>query len=155
MTLAAQCREIAANAKAAAIELALVSTASKNAWLIASADSLVSQIESLLAANRRDIEAAPGFGLNAAAIDRLTLTPTRIEAMAVGMRHVADLPDPIGEIREDSVRPNGLRVQKIGVPLGVIFFLYESRPNVTAAKTASPIPSKLRLKTRYLPVARK
>jgi glutamate-5-semialdehyde dehydrogenase len=78
------------------------------------------------------VVAAPGFGLNAAAIDRLTLNPARVAAMAEGLKQIAALPDPVGVIRDGSTRPNGLEVRKIGVPLGVIFFLYESRPNVTA-----------------------
>ena len=141
MSLAAQCREIAANAKAASVDLALVSTMAKNNWLNVAADSLVAQTDSLLASNKSDLERAPGYGLNTAAVDRLTLTPSRIEAMAAGLRQVAALPDPVGEIREDAVRPNGLRVQKIGVPLGVIFFLYESRPNVTADAAALCVKS--------------
>ena len=126
-----QCRDMAQRAKRAAGQLALASTAKKNAWLCAAADLLETKAETIVAANAKDIANAPGYGLNAAAIDRLTLTPTRIRAAAEGMRQVAALTDPIGEVREGGVRPNGLQVLKIGVPLGVIFFLYESRPNVT------------------------
>src|SRR5205085_9058035 len=72
-----------------------------------------------------------GFGLSAAAIDRLRLASARLKSMADGLRAVAALADPVGQIRESRVRPNGLEVHKVGVPLGVIFFIYESRPNVT------------------------
>ncbi|MFO0935213.1 MAG: glutamate-5-semialdehyde dehydrogenase [Gemmataceae bacterium] len=140
-SLAEMCRRIASNAKAASLELALVSTEAKNQWLIAAADALVSQSDLILTANESDRNAAPALGLNAAAIDRLTLTPARIRGMADGVKQVALLPDPVGEIRESSIRPNGLSVQKIGVPLGVIFFLYESRPNVTADAAALCVKS--------------
>lgn len=129
--LASLCRGLAERAKAASQALVTASTAEKNRWLLAAADALEARSPEVLQANAKDVAAAPGFALNAAAIDRLTLTPTRIEAAADGLRQVAALPDPIGEIREDAVRPNGLHVQKVGVPLGVVFFIYESRPNVT------------------------
>lgn len=141
MTLAGSCREMANRAKAAAEELAQASTEAKNAWLLAGADALLAQSSELLAANAKDVAAAPGFGLNAAAIDRLTLTPARIQAMADGLRQVAALPDPNGELIEESTRPNGLVVRKVRVPLGVIFFLYESRPNVTADAAALCVKS--------------
>lgn len=134
--LPALCADLARRAKAAARELALAPTDAKNRWLLASAAALGARQAELLAANAKDVAAAPGYGLNAAAIDRLTLTPKRIAAMAEGLRQVAALPDPVGEVREDSQRPNGLRVQKVGVPLGVVFFIYESRPNVTADAAA-------------------
>ena len=129
--LAATCRLLADQARAASRILVTVPTESKNRWLRAAADSLVARAPELLAANATDVAAAPSFGLNAAAIDRLTLNEKRIAAAAEGLRQVADLPDPIGEVRESTTRPNGLQVQKIGVPLGVVFFIYESRPNVT------------------------
>ena len=87
-------------------------------------------------ANRLDLAAAPGFGLSDAAVDRLRLTPPRIADMAKALEQVATLPEPIGEIISTSIRPNGLEVQKVRVPLGVIFFIYESRPNVTADAAA-------------------
>ena len=90
----------------------------------------------LAEANRLDIAAAPGYGLSDAAVDRLRLTPPRIADMAKGLDDVAALPEPIGEIISSSIRPNGLEVQKVRVPLGVIFFIYESRPNVTADAAA-------------------
>jgi len=130
-SLSELCLGIARRAKAASQVLATVRTDAKNAWLLASAKLLESRQAELLAANMQDVAAAPGYGLNAAAIDRLTLTPARIAAMAEGLRQVAALPDPVGEVREGGLRPNGLQVLKVGAPLGVIFFLYESRPNVT------------------------
>ena len=81
--------------------------------------------------NARDVAAAEASDLNAAQVDRLRLTPARIRAAASGLREIAALPDPIGRVLDSSVRPNGLKVHKVGVPLGVIFFIYESRPNVT------------------------
>ncbi|WP_439625742.1 glutamate-5-semialdehyde dehydrogenase [Gemmata sp.] len=129
--LAAQCRDTAARARAASEVLVGLSTAVKNAWLLAAAASLEAHAAGVLEANARDVAAAPGFGLNAAAIDRLKLTPARITAAADGLRQVAALPDPVGEVREGGLRPNGLQVLKVGVPIGVVFFIYESRPNVT------------------------
>src|SRR5438876_9399860 len=87
--------------------------------------------EAILAANARDLAAAEENGLTGAQIDRLRLTHARIAAAADGQREIAALADPVGRVLDGGVRPNGLRVQKVGVPLGVILFLYESRPNVT------------------------
>src|SRR5262249_12164646 len=103
----------------------------KDRWLRAAADALESRTAELLGANAKDVAAAPDYGLNAAAVDRLRLTPPRIKSAADGLRQVAALPDPVGEVREGGRRPNGLEVLKVGVPLGVVFFIYESRPNVT------------------------
>ena len=135
------CLTMAKRAKAAAAVLAQASTATKNRWLLASAEALIARADELLAANAKDVAAAPGFGLNAAAIDRLTLTPKRIAAAAEGLRQVAALPDPVGEVREVTQRPNGLEVRKVGVPLGVVFFIYESRPNVTVDAAALCVKS--------------
>ena len=139
--LAEYCREAARRAKAAAAELALVRGEQKNAWLRQSAARLREQTAELLRANADDIAAAPGFGLSEAAIDRLRLTPKRIDEIAVGLEEVAALPDPVGEIIESSVRPSGLEVLKVRVPLGVVFFIYESRPNVTADAAAICVKS--------------
>ncbi len=139
--LATHCLDTARRAKAASITLSCVPTAAKNAWLLACADKLPRHADDLLAANARDVADAPVYGLDAAATDRLTLTPKGIAAMAEGLRQVAALPDPVGEVREGHVRPNGLQVLKVGVPLGVIFFLYESRPNVTADAAALCVKS--------------
>jgi glutamate-5-semialdehyde dehydrogenase len=121
--LAAYCRAAAQRAKAAAADLALVSGGAKNAWLRDSAARLRKETPRLLEANAQDLAAAPGFGLTDAQIDRLRLNPKRIEEIAVGLEEVAALPDPVGEVIESSVRPNGLEVLKVRVPLGVVFFL--------------------------------
>ena len=134
--LADYCREAARRAKAASAELAQVSGATKNAWLRDSAKALRRQAADLLAANAQDIAAAPAFGLTDAQIDRLRLTEQRIDDIARGLEEVAALPDPVGEVIESSVRPNGLQILKTRVPLGVVFFIYESRPNVTADAAA-------------------
>jgi glutamate-5-semialdehyde dehydrogenase len=135
------CADLSRRAKVASRELALAPTAAKNRWLLAAATAIEARQAELLAANAQDVAAAPGFGLNAAAIDRLTLNPKRIASAAEGLRQVAALPDPVGEVREATQRPNGLQVLKVGVPLGVVFFIYESRPNVTADAAALCVKS--------------
>jgi glutamate-5-semialdehyde dehydrogenase len=139
--LAEYCRETASRAKAAAGELAQATGQQKNDWLKQSAGRLRSQSAQILAANAQDVAAAPGFNLTEAQIDRLRLTPKRIEEIAVGLEQVAALPDPVGEVIESSIRPNGLEVLKVRVPLGLVFFIYESRPNVTADAAAICIKS--------------
>jgi glutamate-5-semialdehyde dehydrogenase len=135
------CLDVARRAKAASAHLALANGAQKNGWLKQSAHRLRQQTDSILAANKKDIAAAPDYGLTDAQIDRLRLTPQRIESIAEGLEQIAALPDPVGEIIESSVRPNGLQVAKVRVPLGVVFFIYESRPNVTADAAAICIKS--------------
>lgn len=137
--LAALCRDLAVRAKAAAHELAVITRDRKDRWLHRSADALLSQSDRILAANARDLEAASD--LSSAMRDRLKLSPERLQAAAEGLRQVAALPDPVGQVREGIVRPNGLRVEKVSVPLGVIFFLYESRPNVTVDAAALCVKS--------------
>lgn len=134
--LEAYCRQMAERAKQASAELACVSGAAKNAWLRASAEELRRSTPQLLEANEKDIAAAPGFGLTDAAVDRLRLTPERIAGIATALEEVAALPDPLGEVIESTIRPNGLEITKVRVPLGVVFFIYESRPNVTADAAA-------------------
>jgi glutamate-5-semialdehyde dehydrogenase len=119
-------------AKAAARELAKVSGATKTAALRAAADELVAHQSNILEANARDIERAVASGADATMLDRLRLDPGRIVAMAAGLGSVAALRDPVGEIVEGFVRPNGLRVKRVRVPLGVIGIVYENRPNVTS-----------------------
>jgi glutamate-5-semialdehyde dehydrogenase len=114
----------------------MLTTAAKDAWLLAAADALEGGAADMLAANGRDLAAASANQLSSAQIDRLRLTPARIKAVADGTRQVAALPDPVGRVLDGGVRPNGLRVTKVGVPLGVILFLYESRPNVTVDAAA-------------------
>jgi glutamate-5-semialdehyde dehydrogenase len=130
------CILLGQQARSAATQLNLISTKAKNGWLLDSAEQLLLHSDEILGANAQDVQTAPEHGLNSAAIDRLTLTAARIRSAAEGMRQVAALPDPVGEIREGGTRPNGLQVLKVGVPLGVIFFLYESRPNVTVDAAA-------------------
>ncbi len=135
------CLEVAQRAKAAAAELGQVTGAQKNDWLRRSARLLVERSVALAEANRLDLAAAPGYGLDGGQVDRLRLTPARIEAIAKALEEVAMLPDPIGEVIWSSIRPNGLEVHKVRVPLGVIFFIYESRPNVTADAAALCVKS--------------
>jgi glutamate-5-semialdehyde dehydrogenase len=130
--LALLVEEMGKRARRAARALALCSTDEKNSALQAMADSIEAAESEIVAANAKDLEAAPGYGLNAAAIDRLTLTPERIRAMAKGVREVALLPDPVGEVIRAWTRPNGLKITKLRVPIGVVGIIYESRPNVTA-----------------------
>ena len=112
-----------------------------NDWLRGLARLLAERSAALAEANRLDLAAAAGYGLSEAQIDRLRLTPARIAAMATAMEEVAALPEPIGEVISSSIRPNGLEVQKVRVPLGVIFFIYESRPNVTTDAAAICVKS--------------
>lgn len=139
--LESYCTDVARRAKEAAFALSHVRGDQKNEWLRRSAKRLVERTDALVAANARDLAAAPGYGLTPAQIDRLTLTPKGIASIAQAVEQIAMLPDPVGEIMESSIRPNGLEVQKVRVPLGVIFFIYESRPNVTADAAALCVKS--------------
>jgi len=134
--LQSHCRVIAERARAAAIDLAGVPGEKKAACLRSAAAAIRADVAEILAANKLDLAAAPGFGLTAAAVDRLTLDSKRVEGIAAGVEAVASLPDPVGEVIEESTQPSGLVVRKIRVPLGVVFFIYESRPNVTADAAA-------------------
>ncbi len=135
------CLSIARRAKSAAAELSLMGAALKNCWLERSAQQLIEHGSEILDANRRDLEKAPEYGLEAAAIDRLRLNPARLDEIAEALRQIARLPDPIGEVLEGYRRPNGLEITKVRVPLGVVLFIYESRPNVTADAAAICIKS--------------
>jgi glutamate-5-semialdehyde dehydrogenase len=126
----AYCEDLARRAQAASRLLAAVHGERKNRWLLLAAETIEKR-EDILQQNHLDVAAAEKAGLNAASIERLRLTPARLHAVAQGLREVAALPDPIGRVLDSNVRPNGLKVLKVGVPLGVIFFIYESRPNVT------------------------
>ena len=119
-------------ARAAAPALARASTAEKNAALARGRQGARARTGELVAANAEDVEAARAAGVAPAFLDRLTLTPPRIDAMAVGLEQIAALPDPVGEEISRWSRPNGLDIQQVRVPLGVIGIIYESRPNVTA-----------------------
>src|SRR5207302_343340 len=125
------CDDLGRNAKTASRALAIASGAAKNRWLLESATALEAAMEAILVANQRDLARAPGFGLSDAQVDRLKLTPARVQAAATGLREIAAFPDPVGRVLDGSTRPNGLEIRKVGVPIGVLFFLYESRPNVT------------------------
>ena len=130
------CQQVAERAKAASTQLAQVAGETKIAWLHRSAQLLRDSVESLQTANEVDLEAAPDYGLTDAQIDRLRLTPERIEGIATALEEVSALRDPIGQVIDSTVRPNGLTINKVRVPLGVVFFIYESRPNVTADAAA-------------------
>jgi glutamate-5-semialdehyde dehydrogenase len=119
-------------ARAASRVLATASTAAKDAALHAAAELLVERTDDLLAANAEDVEREQADGVSATVVDRLRLTPARVEGMAGGLRQVAGLADPVGEITEGWTRPNGLRIHKVRVPLGVVAIIYENRPNVTS-----------------------
>jgi glutamate-5-semialdehyde dehydrogenase len=131
MTLEAQIHDYGRRARAAARALRQCSTEQKNRGLLAMADRLGAMEKDILAANAQDVAKAQADGLAAALIDRLTLNPKRLAAMAEGVRQVAALPDPVGEVLRDWTRPNGLRIQKVRVPIGTIGIIFESRPNVT------------------------
>jgi glutamate-5-semialdehyde dehydrogenase len=132
MDLTAQIHEYGRRARAAARLLRQCSSEQKNRGLLAMADSLLAMEEEILAANARDVEKAQADGLTGAMIERLQLDPKRLAKMAEGVREVVALADPVGEIIRDWTRPNGLRIQKVRVPIGVVGIIYESRPNVTS-----------------------
>ena len=123
---------LCALAKEAKYEIAGLDTEKKNSALIRIADLLVKESESIIMANARDIAAATTKGMSIPLIDRLRLSDDRIKAMAEGLKQVAELPDPLTDVLEEWERPNGLKLKKVRVPLGVIGIIYESRPNVTA-----------------------
>lgn len=128
--------EIGKKAKQAARALCLATTEQKNDALLAMAEALTARQDTILIANAADLQAGREAGLSQALLDRLLLTPQRIEAMADGLRQVAALPDPVGRILSDTARPNGLHLVKVAVPMGVIAVIYEARPNVTADSAA-------------------
>ena len=132
--------EILKNAKAAAPMLAAASTELKNKALLAMADSLVAEQVAILAANALDMEAAKGT-VSDVMLDRLALSESRIAGMAEGIRQVAALPDPVGAVRRRVERPNGMVIDRVGVPMGVVAIIYESRPNVTSDAAALALKS--------------
>ena len=134
--LATYCRDVAQRAKRASATLATVPGGAKIAWLRRSAELLRENAASLAQANQKDLDNAPDYGLTDAQVDRLRLTPDRIEGIASALEEVATLRDPVGAVIDSTVRPNGLQIDKVCVPLGVVFFIYESRPNVTADAAA-------------------
>ncbi len=122
----------ARRAKAAAAELAPLPRAVKDAALVAMADALVAATDEVVDANADDVARARAAGTPESTVDRLALSPARVEAMAAGLRKVAGLPDPVGEVVRGSTLPNGLELRQVRVPLGVVGIIYEARPNVTA-----------------------
>ena len=124
--------ELGRRAKAASRILATASTPAKDAALEAAADLLVRRTDEILSANAADVARAEAAGTAPTVVDRLRLTPARVEAMARGLRQVAALPDPVGEIVDGWTRPNGLVIERVRVPLGVVAIIYENRPNVTS-----------------------
>jgi glutamate-5-semialdehyde dehydrogenase len=118
--------------KVASRSVATASTATKDDALLAAADLLEARTDDLLAANVLDVERAEAAGVSSTVIDRLRLDGRRVAAMAAGLRQVATLPDPVGEVLGGWVRPNGLRIEQVRVPLGVVGVIYENRPNVTS-----------------------
>ena len=141
LDIASTMQGIGRAARRAAAELARVATADKNNALRRAAGHLREQSRRILDANAKDISAATEHRLSAAMLDRLRLDPARIEAMAEGLEAIAELPDPVGEQIDQWRRPNGLLIQRVRVPLGVIGIIYESRPNVTADAAALCIKS--------------
>lgn len=139
--LGSYCEYLARRAKNAARSLALASTEQKNAWLSAAADVLQARETDLLRANDEDLARAEAAGLPAAQRDRLALSPQRLRAMREGVLAVRELLDPVGRVLERRERPNGLVIQKVSVPLGVILFIYESRPNVTVDAASLAVKS--------------
>ena len=132
MNLTDQMTQLAKQAKVASRQLAQLTTAEKNACLLAMATALEQNAAAIQEANALDMEFGAQHGLSTAMLDRLKLDDKRIAGMAKGLREVAALPDPVGKILDERVRPNGLKLQKISTPIGVVVIIYESRPNVTA-----------------------
>jgi glutamate-5-semialdehyde dehydrogenase len=132
MDLREQMLQLATQAKTASRALARLSTGEKNDCLLAMADALDQNVGAIQEANARDMEAGAQSGLGSAMLDRLKLDEKRVRAMAEGLRQVAALPDPVGRVLDERVRPNGLKLRKVSTPIGVVVIIYESRPNVTA-----------------------
>lgn len=132
MELQAQIVDLGRRARAASRLLAQLPAATKNPALLAMADEIVARTATILEANEQDLAQARSRQLSGAMLERLTLNPARIEAMASGIREVAALPDPVGEVIREWTSPNDLRIAKVRVPIGVVGIIYESRPNVTS-----------------------
>ena len=132
---------VSARARTAANQLAGINGGKKLRWLERCAKCLVDRTSEIITANEKDLSAGKEAGLSSAMLDRLTLTPDRLQGMADSLIDVGKLPDPVGEIMESCKRPNGLLVTKVRVPLGVVFFIYESRPNVTVDAAALCVKS--------------
>ena len=129
-------RELAERARDAAVALRGATSEQKTRAILAMARGLREQAARILEANARDVAAAKAAGMGSAKVDRLTLNASRLDEMAQGLEVVAELPDPVGKVFDESVAPSGMRVQRVRIPLGVVLFIYESRPNVTADAAA-------------------
>ena len=132
MTIKEQILQMGADALSASRALSCLPTEDKNTILLAMADSLVESSQEVLDANKMDISAAEENGLTGAMVDRLRLDDIRLESIADGIRQVASLPDPVGEVISNWQRPNGMDITQLRVPIGVIGIIFESRPNVTS-----------------------
>jgi len=128
----ASLESLGARARAAARVLATTRAEAKDVALLTAADLLVERADDVLRANAEDVAAAEAAGVTGTVVDRLRLSPARIDGMAAGLRTVAALPDPVGSVVDGWVRPNGLRIEQVRVPLGVVAIVYENRPNVTS-----------------------
>jgi glutamate-5-semialdehyde dehydrogenase len=135
------CLNTAKAARVASYQLATLDTEVKNKWLAMSAQRLRESVPAIVEANKKDLAAATDYGLTDAMIDRLRLDAERVDAIACGLTEIAALPDPVGEVLDGFTRPGGLQILKKRVPLGVVFFIYESRPNVTADAAAICVKS--------------
>ncbi|MDR3109422.1 MAG: glutamate-5-semialdehyde dehydrogenase, partial [Planctomycetaceae bacterium] len=135
------CSTLARNAKLASLRMTTVSGKQKNQMLRNAAKLINERCDFLLRENRKDIDAAPSYGLTDAEIDRLLLNPKRLGEIVTALDEIIQFPDPIGQVISSNVRPNGIDVQKVRVPLGVVFFIYESRPNVTSDAAAICVKS--------------
>ena len=131
LTMKTTLMEIGKSAKAASAILANTPAAVKDQWLLAMADALDSSHETILAANAEDMERGRAKGMSSAMLDRLLLTPDRIKGISDALRYVTTLEDPVGHVLSSVERPNGIKINKVSVPIGVIGFIFESRPNVT------------------------
>jgi glutamate-5-semialdehyde dehydrogenase len=129
--LRAQVHDAARRARAAARTLGTLDTTTKNRALHAAADSVLARVQEILSANGEDLDAARAANTPEAMLDRLALNPNRVDGIAAGLRQVAGLPDPVGEVLRGSTLPNGLQIRQQRVPLGVVGMVYEGRPNVT------------------------
>ena len=124
-------REKASKAKSVVTELARLSTEQKNSALRTMADALIASADAIIAANMEDLDRGRKQGTPESMLDRLALNKERITGIAEGLRQIAELPDPVGEVLENFTRPNGLHIEKSRVPIGLIGIIYEARPNVT------------------------
>lgn len=141
LDLAQYTEQLAQQARAASRKLVSANGNQKNAWLRRMTELIRERTPDLLAANERDIEQAPEYGLSEASIDRLRLTAARLEGIITALEEIMALPNPVGEVIDSNMRPNGLLVTRVRVPLGVVFFIYESRPNVTIDAAALCVKS--------------